>query len=80
MLDKARDCIGRNESLPAIDLSANSRRMTYATEDDIYPDCVAREAEVISRAFDLVGAGVSQVVNGRVIKFGDSGYVSLYHR
>ena len=62
MLGKARDCIGRNESLPAIDLSANSRRRTYATEDDVYPDCVAREAEVISRAFDLVGAGVSEAV------------------
>ena len=72
MLDKARDCIGRNESLPAIELSANSRRRTYATEDSIYPDCVAREAEVISRAFDLVGAGVSEVVNGRLINFVNS--------
>ena len=62
MMGKARDCIGRNESLPAIDLPANSRRRTYATEDDVYPDCVAREAEVISRAFDLVGAGVSEAM------------------
>ena len=62
MMGKARDCIGRNESLPAIDLPANSRRRTYATEDDVYPECVAREAEVVSRAFDLVGAGVSGAV------------------
>merc|ERR1712038_1017976 len=62
ILNKAKDCIGRNETLPAIELSSRSLRRTYATEDDVYPDCISREAGTISQAFDLIGAGVSEAV------------------
>merc|ERR1712038_17887 len=62
LLNRAKDCIGRNETLPAIDLSSRSMRRTYATEDNVYPKCMSWEAGIISQAFDLIGAGVSEAI------------------
>ena len=62
IVNKAKDCIGRNETLPAIELSSRSTRRTYATEDNVYPECISWEAGIISRAFDHVGAGVAEAV------------------
>ena len=39
LYQKAKDCIGDDESLPKLDLSGHSTRRTYATVDNTYPEC-----------------------------------------
>jgi len=74
IMNKAKNCIGNDESLSKIELSGHSTRRTYATVDNTYPECFMQEADTVSRAFQLVSHGVFgaiETVSGRVL-----GYVS----
>ena len=75
ILGKAGECVGGDAALPRLELSGGSTRTTFATVDNVYPECLAREADTVSRAFQLVSNGVFAAVE-TALGGAERGYVS----
>lgn len=65
------DCLSAESGLLEKLMPDGSKRRTFATGNGIYPDCVRKDAEVISETFSLVENLVSRLVQ-RVSGFQDS--------